>query len=67
MANIKEQIEDITYAVKSMIDSGFFPDYIDLLKEQDHQGYNDFFIVFHICFPSAPHFFIKYKVITSYM
>lgn len=48
MANIKEQIEDITYAVKSMIDSGFFPDYIDLLKEQDHQGYNDFFIVFHI-------------------
>ena len=45
MANIKEQIEDITYAVKSMIDSGFLPDYIDLLKEQDHQGYNDFFIV----------------------
>ena len=31
-----------------MIDSGIFPDFIDLRKGQDYKGYNDFFIEFHI-------------------
>ena len=48
MANIKEHIEDIMYVIKSMIDSGIFPDIIDLRKGQDYKGYNDFFIEFHI-------------------
>ena len=48
MANIKEHIEDIMYVIKSMIDSGIFPDFIDLRKGQDYKGYNDFFIEFHI-------------------
>ena len=48
MANIKEHIEDIMYVIKSMIDSGIFPDFIDLRKGQDYKGDNDFFIEFHI-------------------
>ena len=48
MANIKEHIEDIMNVIKSMIDSGIFPDFIDLRKGQDYKGYNDFFIEFHI-------------------
>ena len=48
MANIREQIGNIMYALKSMVESGIFPDFVDLRSGQDHQGYNLFFIEFHL-------------------